>query len=81
MTISILAVLFLLTILVVAFTGFRAIIRQGKSQDDVNREKCSICRSKYNRSQLIERQVGDHALLYFCQSCIISLHNEVISKN
>jgi len=81
MTVSILALLFLATILAIAFVGFRFIIRQGKAPEDVNREKCSICRTQYNRSQLIERQVGDHRILYFCQSCIISLHNEVISKN
>ncbi len=81
MAISILAVLFLLTIVAVAIVGFRAIIKQGKTPEDVNREKCSICRTKYNRSQLIERQVGDHALLRFCQPCILSLYNEVISKN
>lgn len=81
MAISILAVLFLVTILAVAFIGFRAIIRQGKAREDINRERCSICRMQYNRSQLIERQVGDHRLLLFCQSCILSLHNEVVSKN
>ena len=81
MTVTILALLFLGAILVVAFLGFRAIIRQGKAPEDANKEKCSVCRTQYNRSQLIERQVGDYRVMYFCQSCIISLHNEVISKN
>jgi hypothetical protein len=81
MTISILALLFLGTILAVALFGFRAIIRQGRAPEDINRERCSICRTQFNRSQLIERQVGDHKVLHFCQTCIISLHNEVISKN
>ena len=81
MTLTILALLFLLTILALAVFGFRAIIRQGKSPEDANKEKCSICMTKYNRSQLIERQIGDYRLLHFCQSCILSLHNEVISKN
>lgn len=81
MTLSILAVLFLAAILSVAVVGFRAIIRQGKAPEDANKEKCSICRTQYNRSQLIERQIGDYRLLHFCQSCIMSLHNEIISKN
>ncbi len=81
MTISILAVLFLAAILAVSFIGFRAIIRQGKSPEDINKEKCSICRTQYHRSQLIARQVGDYRLLHFCQSCIMSLHNEMLSKN
>jgi len=81
MTISILAVLFLAVILVVSAVGFRAIIRQGRAPEDINKEKCSICRTQFSRSQLIERQVGDYRLLHFCQSCIMSLHNDVISKN
>jgi hypothetical protein len=81
MTISVLAVLFLAVILAVSFVGFRAIIRQGKSPEDINKEKCCICRTQFNRSQLIERQIGDYRLLHFCQSCIMSLHNEIISKN
>ena len=81
MTFSILAILFLATILAVSLVGFRAIIRQGKAPEDVNKEKCSICRTEYYRSQLIEREVGDYRVLHFCQSCIISLHNEIISKN
>jgi hypothetical protein len=81
MTLSILAVLFLAAILCIGVVGFRAIIRQGKAPEDANKEKCSICRTQYNRSQLIERQVGDYRLLHFCQSCIMSLHNEIISKN
>jgi hypothetical protein len=81
MAISILALLFLATVLAVSIFGFRAIIRQGKAPEEINKEKCSICQTQYNRSQLIERQVGDYKLLHFCQSCIISLHNEVVSKN
>jgi hypothetical protein len=81
MTISVLAVLFLAVILAVSFVGFRAIIRQGKAPEDINNEKCSICRAQFNRSQLIERQLGDYKLLHFCQSCIMSLHNEILSKN
>ena len=81
MTIYILAVLLLAVILVISFVGFRAIIRQGKDPADINKEKCSICRTQFNRSQLIERQIGDYRLLHFCQSCIMSLHNEMLSKN
>jgi hypothetical protein len=81
MTISILAVLFLLVIVAVAFFGFKAIIRQGKAPEDLNKEKCSLCRVSYNKAQLVERQVGDTRLYYFCPSCIGSLHSELISKN
>ena len=49
MTLTILALLFLLTIVSLAVFGFRAIIRQGKSPEDANKEKCSVCLGKCNR--------------------------------
>ncbi|HUI11609.1 MAG TPA: hypothetical protein VL221_14845 [Bacteroidota bacterium] len=81
MTLSILALVFLAGVLVIAILGFRTIIRKGPAPDDLNRERCSICREQFNRSLLIERQVGDHRMLYFCQTCVMSLHNEMVSKN
>lgn len=81
MTITILAVAFLLGIIAVAFVGFKAIIRQGKAPEDLNREKCSLCRVSYHKAQLIERQVGDARIYYFCAACIGALHSELTSKN
>jgi hypothetical protein len=81
MTISVLAVLFLIGIIAVSFFGFKAIIRQGKVPEDIHREKCTLCRVTYNKAQLVERQVGDARLYYFCASCIASLQSELTSKN
>jgi len=81
MTITILAVVFLLIILTVAVLGFKAVIRQGRSPDDINREKCSLCRLTFNKAQLIERQVGDQRLFHFCHACVSSLYTELVSKN
>lgn len=81
MTLTVFAVLFLCVVVAIAFFGFKAIIRQGKAPEDLNREKCSLCRVSYNKAQLVERQVGDTRLYYFCPTCIGSLHSELISKN
>jgi hypothetical protein len=81
MTITILAAFFLLLVVAVAVVGFKAVIRQGRSPEDLNRERCSLCRASFLRAQLIERQVGDSRLYYFCANCISSLHNELVSKN
>ncbi|MFN0157028.1 MAG: hypothetical protein ACKVRP_03025 [Bacteroidota bacterium] len=81
MTLTVLAVGFLIVILVVALFGFKAVIRQGKPPDEINMEQCSLCREKYNKSQLIERQIGDYKLYFFCPSCIAKLHTEMVSKN
>lgn len=81
MIVTVLAVVFLLLLLVVAVFGFKAIIRQGKAPQDLNKERCSICRKEFLKSQLIERQVGDYKLLYFCGPCITKLHSELTTKN
>lgn len=81
MTITILATVFLLGIIAVAIIGFRAVITQGRSPEDLQKEKCAICRIGYHRSQMVERQIGDHRLLYFCHACITSLHTEMTTKN
>ncbi|MEK7250346.1 MAG: hypothetical protein AAB209_08000 [Bacteroidota bacterium] len=81
MTVTILASIFIAFILFIALIGFKTVIKQGKSPEDLNTEKCSLCREKFSKSMLIERQIGDYKLLYFCPSCINSLHNEMVSKN
>ncbi|MBI5474989.1 MAG: hypothetical protein HY961_21820 [Ignavibacteriae bacterium] len=81
MAVTVLASLFLLLILFVAVVGFKAVIKQGKSPEEMNLEKCSLCGQKMNKASLVERQVGDYKLLYFCATCINNLHNELITKN
>ena len=81
MIVTILAVVFLIILLFVAVLGFKGIIRQGKSPADLTKERCSLCRQQLPKSQLVERQVGDYKLLYFCGPCIASLHTELTSKN
>jgi hypothetical protein len=80
MTVTILAVTFLIILLAVVAFGFKAIIRQGKSPEELNKERCSICRAQLDRSELIERTVGDYRILYFCSQCIESLHHEKTTR-
>jgi hypothetical protein len=80
MTLTILAAIFLGITIAVALLGFRAVITQGKSPSELNKEKCSICRSAFPKSELVERQVGDVRVLHFCHSCITSLNMEMQMK-
>ncbi|MER3523984.1 MAG: hypothetical protein C4326_07935 [Ignavibacteria bacterium] len=81
MTLTILASLFLGLILLVALIGFTVAAKRPHHVDELPTEKCSICRSKFSTSVLIERQIGDYKLLYFCPSCITALHDELVSRN
>jgi predicted SprT family Zn-dependent metalloprotease len=81
MSVTILAILFLILLLAIAAFGFKAIIKQGKAPEDIHKERCSICRNHVHASQLIERQIGDYRVLYFCRPCITTLMQDASSKN
>ncbi len=81
MTLTILASIFLVLILLFAFIGFRVGMKPAPPAADINTEKCAVCREKFNKATLIERQIGDYKLMYFCPSCITKLHQELIQNN
>ncbi len=81
MVVTVLAVFFMALLLVVAAFGFKAIIRQGKSPQELNKERCSVCREQFPKARLVERQIGDYKMLFFCGACITKLHTELTSKN
>lgn len=77
MTITILAVLFLLLLLVLAFFGQRLLSQKTASLQETDTFACAICRNSFTKRQLIARQVGDYKILYFCKNCIESLYADV----
>lgn len=81
MTVTILAVVFLIVVAAITLAGYRYIIKQGKPVEEVNTERCSLCRQKFETSKLLERQVGDYRLLYFCRDCVLKLYADLVMKN
>ena len=81
MAVTILAVLFLVFIAVIALVRYRIIGRPASSSGVVDTEKCSICREPHPKHDLIERQIGDYKLLYFCRQCVIRLYEDLGLKN
>jgi len=76
MTFSILAGLFLVTLIAVIFYGYGFIMKSAQPADEGGTERCTICRGKFDKGQLIERQIGDSKLMYFCKTCIVRLYND-----
>lgn len=82
MVVTILAIAFLVLIAFTAFVGYRTIIRRDPSSaQDINTERCTVCRGRFEKSLLVERQIGDYRLLYFCRGCIMELYTELGIKN
>ena len=80
MSVTILAVLFLFLIVLCALLGYRIIGKSGTSPAEAHVEKCSLCLQKFDRNQLILRQVGDYKLFFFCRECVMRLYADMGSK-
>ena len=81
MSITILAVVFLSLMLLVTYFGYRFIFRKEISGPEASLERCTICRSEFQKSRLIERQSGDTRMYRFCDNCIRSLYQDILSRN
>lgn len=80
MIVTILAVCFLIFVGAVVFFGYKMVINRGTSPEEVNTERCSVCRERFHKSELIVRQIGDYRLLFFCSKCIQELYAEAKAK-
>ena len=81
MVVTILALVFLVLIGFVVFVGYKTVMRRGPSEVNPNSERCSICRERFDKQLLTERQIGDYKLLYFCRNCILSLYHDIGANN
>ena len=68
-----LAAAFVLLLVLIIFYGMGIVFRAPRSEGQLSMEKCSLCRKEFEKSQLVEREVGDSRVYYFCDSCIRSL--------
>ena len=75
MTLSILAGLFLLFLIGIIFYGYGFVVKSTRTAGSENTEQCSLCRNTFDKRLLVEREIGDYKLMYFCKSCISSLHD------
>jgi hypothetical protein len=81
MTLSILAFLFLLLIVLITIVGYRTITGRVRSIETKKTEQCLLCRRDFERGELVERNVGDYKLIYFCTECVQSLQAEMTAKH
>ena len=79
--VTILAILFVLFLVGTIFYGFGIVMRRPPSRDEIQSEKCSLCREQFPKEELIERAVGDSRLYYFCHNCITNLNDELQEKD
>jgi len=76
MTLSILAVCFLLLLIGIIFYGYGFIMKSARPAAE-NMEPCTICKVRFDKQHLVEREIGDSKLIYFCEACILRLYDDV----
>lgn len=75
---SVLAIAFVILLLILVLYGFGIVMRRPPSANELPTESCSLCRRQIDKKLLIERQVGDSRVFYFCAECIQQLYEEVL---
>jgi len=81
MALTIGAIALIAALIFLIYYGYSVGIRRGIRPGEENRQKCSLCLQSFDRSNLIERQVSDNKVFYFCESCVESLYTEVQQRD
>ena len=81
MVVTVLAVAFLIFIGFIAYIGYRSVIQRAPSAEEQRMEKCEVCRRKFDKTELLLREVGDYRVLYFCRDCIMRMYADIGIRN
>lgn len=77
---ELIAILFICFLVGIIFYGYSLIMRRPPSGEELRTERCSVCREKFPKDELVERPIGDYKLLYFCNGCIAGLVEEAKNR-
>lgn len=70
------SIIFLILLVGAIFYGYSIVMRKPPTKDELDSRQCTLCRKQYPKEKLVEREIGDYKILYFCNSCISSLSTE-----
>ena len=72
---------FVVLLLGAALYGFGIVMRRPPTQEELETERCTLCGKGLKKENLVERQIGDYKLLFFCRECIEKLAAESLKHN
>jgi hypothetical protein len=81
MALTIGAIVFLVGLIFLIYYGYSVGVKKNVKPGEENLQRCSLCARRFSRSELVERQVGDSRVYYFCPACIESLSLEVRGRD
>ncbi|MEP0822083.1 MAG: hypothetical protein HRF44_04480 [Ignavibacterium sp.] len=65
-----LAIVFVILLLGSILYGFGIIMRRPPTSNELHTERCSLCKQRFDKKALVERESGDTRVFYFCHDCI-----------
>ena len=72
---------FVVLLLGAVLYGFGIVMRRPPTQEELETEPCTLCGQRINKDNLVERQIGDYKVLFFCTVCIEKLSMESSKRN
>lgn len=81
MIVTVLAIAFLIIIGFISYFGYKTIIQKAPTAEEQLMETCAICRKKFEKHDLLLREIGDYKVLYFCRECIMKLYADIGLNN
>lgn len=70
------SLIFLILLVGAIFYGYSIVMRKPPTKEEIGSEQCTLCRKRFPKEQLVEREVGDYKVLYFCPPCILGLSED-----
>ncbi len=78
MALTIGGIVLLIGFVFLIYYGLTLGVRKSSAPGAEKLVKCTLCQQRFDRTTLIQKQVGDSKLLYFCESCVRSLYGELL---
>lgn len=72
---------FIVLLLGAVLYGFGIVMRRPPTQEELETESCTLCGQRLKKENLVERQIGDYKVLFFCTDCIEKLAVESSKRN
>jgi len=77
MALTIGGIVLLIGLVFLIYYGLTLGLRKSSRPGAENLLKCTLCQQRFDRTKLIQKQVGDSKLFYFCESCVRNLYGEL----
>lgn len=74
MALTIGAIILLIGLIYLIYYGYSVAVKKTSRPGEEQFVRCTICQGRFDPSTVVEKQLGDSKLYYFCDECVEELH-------